>query len=236
MGEGYKAKICGTTNLGDAFLAAAEGADFFGVVVEVDFSPRSLSIDEAKPLFEAPPVPGVALVFDMEQARVRTVVEQLNPFAVQFLGQADVSFLKELKRQYPSVQVWQSIHLPPSGEKVAVDQFKNTVRSYVDAGVDALLFDTAAVLNGKTKFGGTGLTSDWSVVKKLMGEIESPVPVWLAGGINPENVGKALDTVEPYGIDLCSGVEAKPGRKDPEKIRALMNTIKEKSKTRRKQN
>ncbi len=236
MGDGYKAKICGTTNLGDAFLAAAEGADFFGVVVEVGFSPRSLSIEEAKPLFESPPIPGVALVFDMAQDRVRTVIEQLNPFAVQFLGQADVSFLKQLKKQYASIQIWQSIHLPAAGEKVAVDDFKTEVQGYIDAGVDALLFDTAAVSNGKTKFGGTGLTSDWNVVKKLMGEIASPVPMWLAGGINPENVGEALERVGPCGIDLCSGVEAAPGKKDPGKIRALMTTIKEKSKTRRKEN
>jgi phosphoribosylanthranilate isomerase len=103
------------------------------------------------------------------------------------------------------------------------------VQDYVDAGVDSLLFDTVAVSQGKTKFGGTGKTSDWNLVKGLIDTIQSPVPVWLAGGINPENVGEALDTLDPYGIDLCSGVEARPGKKDPQKVKALMSTIKERS-------
>ena len=66
MKAGYKTKICGATNLDDVRLSADEGADFFGVVVEVDFSPRSQTVDEAGPLFAAPPIPGVALVFKMQ--------------------------------------------------------------------------------------------------------------------------------------------------------------------------
>jgi phosphoribosylanthranilate isomerase len=225
----YKAKICGTTNPEDVRLAADEGADFFGVVVEVDFSPRSQTIDDAGSLFAAPPIPGVALVFNMKEERIETMIQTLNPFAVQFLDPADISMLKRLKRAYPAVEMWQSIHLPQAGQETDIAHVQETVREYVDAGVDSLLLDTVAVSQGKTKFGGTGKTSDWTVVKGLMDAIQSPVPVWLAGGINPENVGNALDTLDPYGIDLCSGVEASPGRKDPQKIRALMSTIKERS-------
>jgi phosphoribosylanthranilate isomerase len=230
MRGGYRAKICGTTNLEDVRLSADEGADFFGVVLEVDFSPRSLTVDDAGPLFAAPPIPGVALVFKMNEERIETMVQALNPFAVQFLDPADISMLKRLKRTYPSLEMWQSIHLPQAGQATDIEQAKKTVMDYVDAGVDSLLFDTVAVSEGKTKFGGTGKTSDWNVVKGLIGAIQSPVPVWLAGGINPENVGDALDSVDPYGIDLCSGVEARPGKKDPKKVKALMSTIKERSK------
>lgn len=228
MDNGCKAKICGTTSVADAKMAADEGADFFGVVVEVDFSPRSLSIDEAKALFTNPPIPGVALVFNMEEARTETLVRELNPFAVQFLSPADIGFIQRLKAACPGVEVWQSIHLPAAGKDVDFDRFKQTVETYIHAGVDALLYDTAAVSQGKMKFGGTGRTSDWNVVKKLMETVQSPVPVWLAGGINPGNVGDAIDTLAPYGIDLCSGVEATPGTKDPLKVKALMSTIKHK--------
>jgi len=230
MKGGYKAKICGTTNLEDVRLSADESADFFGVVVEVDFSSRSLTVDDARPLFAEPPIPGVALVFKMQEERIATMIQALNPFAVQFLDPADTSMLKGMKRAYPSVEMWQSIHLPQAGQEADIGQVKKTVMDYVDAGVDSLLFDTVAVSQGKTKFGGTGKTSDWSVVKELIDTIQSPVPVWLAGGINPGNVGDALDTVDPYGIDLCSGVETSPGKKDPQKVRALMSTIKERSK------
>ena len=104
MKGGYKAKICGTTNLEDVRLAGDEAADFFGVVVEVDFSPRSLTVDDAGSLFAEPPIPGVALVFRMEVARIEIAIQALNPFAVQFLDPADISLLKRLKRAYPSVE------------------------------------------------------------------------------------------------------------------------------------
>lgn len=229
MKGGYKAKICGTTNLEDVRLYAEEGADFFGVVLEVDFSSRSLSVEAAGPLFSEPPIPGVALVFKMHQERIETVIREVNPFAVQFLGDTDLALLKHLKSSYPSVEVWQSIHLPEAGHDANLGELRKAVEDYLDTGVDSLLFDTVAVSQGRKKFGGTGKTSDWGVVKKLIDAIQSPVPVWLAGGITPENVGDALDVVDPYGIDLCSGVEARTGKKDPLKVRALMSTIKERS-------
>ena len=70
MQGGYKTKICGTTNLEDVRLSADEGADYFGVVVEVDFSPRSLTVDHAGPLFAESPIPGVALFFRMREERI----------------------------------------------------------------------------------------------------------------------------------------------------------------------
>jgi phosphoribosylanthranilate isomerase len=229
MKGGYKAKICGTTNPEDVRLSADEGADFFGVVVEVEFSPRSLSVEDARSLFSEPPIPGVALVCRMEAARIETVLRELRPFSLQLLGDTALSLLRDLKKAYPSVELWQSVHLPEAGLDADFAHLWRTVEEYVDAGVDSLLFDTVAVSQGKKRFGGTGKTSDWNLVKELMDTLQSPVPVWLAGGINPENVGNALDLVDPYGIDLCSGVEARTGKKDPLKVRALMSTIKGKS-------
>lgn len=228
MTSTYKVKICGTTNVEDAQMTADAGADFFGVVVEVDFSPRSLTIDAAKPLFSLSSLPPVALVYNMESSRVETLIQQLNPFAVQFLSLAEPSFVTYLKKTYPAVEVWQSIHLPQAGEAVDLETFQKTVQTSVTAGVDALLFDTAALSKGEMKFGGTGVTSDWEIVKELMDSIPGTVPIWLAGGINPDNVGEAIDKINPYGIDLCSGVEASRGKKDPAKLSALMTTIRAK--------
>lgn len=230
----YKAKICGTTSLEDARLAAREGADCFGVVTEVAFSARSLSLEEARPLFASPPLPAVALVFRMEPERVETLIRALHPFAVQFLHPEDPDRIAGLKRAHPSVEFWQSVHLPEAGAGADEKTFRETVKRYLDAGVDSLLYDTVAVSRGVTKFGGTGRTSDWDLVRRLMRSVPSPVPVWLAGGIRPGNVGEALDAVDPDGIDLCSGVEARPGKKDPEKVRALMETIRERSRHRGK--
>jgi phosphoribosylanthranilate isomerase len=157
---------------------------------------------------------------------VGRLVDTLNPHAVQFLNLEDLSHIRKLKKEYPEMEIWQSIHLPEAGRNVDLDRFRKTVRDYVDAGADLLIFDTVAVLNGVTKFGGTGLVSDWHLVKQLIDQSGSRVPIWLAGGINPDNVTEAIRTVRPDGVDLCSGVEASPGTKDPDKVRQLIKRAK----------
>ncbi len=225
MPEQCGVKICGTTSIKDAKLAADYGAEYFGVVVEVDFSPRSLTIDQAKPLFDEAPMgrtEGVALVFHMKPQRLQHLITTLTPHAVQFLNLEDLAHIRELKQQFPKLQLWQSVHLPEAGGDVDFNSFRDTVQAYVDAGIDLLIFDTVAVLKGVKKFGGTGLTSDWGIVKQLIDQVETSVPIWLAGGIDPDNVAKSIKTVQPGGVDLCSGVEAEPGKKDPEKVRLLV--------------
>ena len=224
---GYKVKICGTTNMQDALLAAGAGADYFGVVVEVDFSPRSLTIEEAEELFSAPPIPAVALVFQMTEERLRYLAEKLNPFAIQFLSQEPPELVKRFKQIFPNIQMWQSIHLPQSGNVVNLPDIKQTVIKYLQAGVDLIVYDTAATVNGVQKFGGTGICSDWDIVIRLMREIKSDIPVLLAGGINPENAVDAIIAVNPDGIDLCSGVELFRRKKDEAKVKALMKAVKE---------
>ena len=224
---GYKVKICGTTNMQDALLAAREGADYFGVVVEVDFSPRSLTIEEAEELFSSPPIPAVALVFHMPEDRLHYLVEKLRPFAIQFLSQEAPELIRKLKKVFPGVQLWQSVHLPQSGNTVNMADIKRTVEEYLQAGADLILYDTAATVNGVQKFGGTGLCSDWDAVIGIMSEIKSDVPVLLAGGINPENAADAIIAVNPDGIDLCSGVELTKGIKDEAKVKALMKAVRE---------
>ena len=225
MQQSCGVKICGTTSLEDARIAAEYGADYFGVVVEVDFSPRSLTIDQAQPIFDQSPMNGtfgVALVFHMKHDRLQQLITTLQPHAVQFLNLEEIFLIRELKQQFPDLQLWQSIHLPEAGKDVDFKSFRETVQEYVDAGIDLLIFDTVAVLKGVKKFGGTGLTSDWDVVRQLIDQVKTSVPIWLAGGIGPENVARAIAAVQPSGVDLCSGVEAEPGIKDTDKVRQLI--------------
>lgn len=219
-------KICGTTTLDDARLAAEFGADYFGVVVDVAFSPRSLTVEQAKPLFAESPVTGVALVFEMPLERLHHLITTLHPHAVQFLHLEELQVIKDVKKQYPDLELWQSVHLPEAGKDVDLESFRRIVQDYVDAGIDLLIFDTVAVLEGVKKFGGTGLVSDWQVVKQLIDQVKTDVPIWLAGGINPDNVAQAVQAVQPAGVDLCSGVEASPGVKDSDKVRLLISRAK----------
>ena len=227
MKDGYKVKICGITNLEDIQTAAREGADYFGAVIEAGFSARSLTVEAAVPLFSAPPLPAVALVYQMPENRLREMIQRLQPFAVQFLSQDDPECIRRLKQDFPAVQIWQSIHLPAAGSEFDLESIKTQVKEYLRAGVDVLLYDTVATIAGKQKFGGTGLVSDWTAVKQLMAEMPVNIPVFLAGGINPQNVTEALSAIDPYGVDLCSGVEATVGKKDPQKVRDLMMKVRE---------
>ncbi|PLX86093.1 MAG: phosphoribosylanthranilate isomerase [Desulfuromonas sp.] len=225
MTAGCKVKLCGTTSRLDADMAARAGADWFGVVVETDFSPRSLTIEEAGPLFADPPLPAVTLVFEMPESRLMQLAETLRPHAIQFLSQEDPALLLRLKAEFPEIQLWQSLHLPPAGAAVELEPVRKAVRDYLAAGADLLLFDTAAVVGGTKKFGGTGITADWGVIRTVLDEIRGTVPVLLAGGIGPENAAAAIEAVRPDGLDLCSGVEAAPGKRDPAKVRALMEAV-----------
>ena len=108
--------------------------------------------------------------------------------------------------------------------KIDVNESLATAKSFVDAKVDAIVLDTVVSSTGNTKrYGGTGLVGDWDVARELVKAI--PTRVFLAGGIKPANVQQAIQQVHPYGIDLCSGVEATPGAKDPQRIDALMKAV-----------
>ena len=224
MRDGCKVKICGITNKEDAELAVGAGADFLGVVVEVAFSPRSLTIEEALELFINPPRPAVALVYQMPFTGINYLIKTLRPAAVQFLSPA-AEIIARVRELSPGPAMWQSVHLPPSGEVTDLSDVRRQVAESCAAGADVIVFDTAAVIKGESRFGGTGQPSDWQLVRQLVADC--PVPAFLAGGIDPDNVGDAVRLVQPAGIDLCSGVEARPGKKSAEKIVALMDAVRE---------
>ena len=233
-----KVKICGATSVGDALMAAEAGADYSGVAVEIPHSERAISVEKAAAIVRATPIPSVALFIDMPIEFIESVVETIKPFAIQLLGHESPEFVAILKKRLPC-QVWKSICLPVKGQaKVSVNDIKIQMDSFVSVGADALLLDTVDVSDDKLRFGGTGKTSDWNIARELVKgfkvcfdfnkEVKSKrgVPVFLAGGINPDNVREAIQTVRPYGIDLCSGVESVKGKRDRKKLNRLMRNLK----------
>ncbi|MFC1885739.1 phosphoribosylanthranilate isomerase [Thermodesulfobacteriota bacterium] len=209
-------KICGVTNTDDARLVSRSGADYCGILVDVVISKRSLSLDQAKQIATASTIPVVMLMCDPKLETVITVDRTIRPFAIQLLCRESPEFIMDVKNN-TSCKIWKTIHLPAlSGQA--------SFQDYVDANVDALLVDSMDTGDGFERLGGTGKVGDWEAALQVVRK--SAVPVFLAGGIGPHNVADALFEVRPFGIDLCSGVEAIKGRKDPIKLSALVDNFK----------
>ena len=215
-----KVKICGTTSVADAQMAADAGADYSGVVVEVPFSERSVPIASAAEIARQTSIPTIILVFDRSTDWVIEAAAKIKPFAIQLLGHEPPTQVATLK-ETQACEVWKSLFLPTENDPTAdVKAIFAQMEAHINAGADALLFDTADFSDGQARFGGTGNKSDWNLSAQLIQACE--VPAFLSGGIRPENVGTAIETVRPHGVDLCSGVEASKGIRDRRKLDQLM--------------
>ena len=218
-----KVKICGTTSIHDACLAADAGADYSGILVDVASSERSLTTAQAVEIANDSPISSVLLLYNQTTSDIQEAVSQIQPFAVQLLGQETPQQVEELKRVV-TCQLWKSVYLPAgSPENVDKSAVREQMQAYSEAGADYLLFDSVDISVDPPRFGGTGKTCDWQVAAELIAE--SPLPVFFAGGIRPENVKDAIEMMTPYGIDLCSGVEATKGVKDQQKLEQLMEQV-----------
>lgn len=218
-----RVKICGITSIHDAFLAKDEGADYSGLLVDVASSERSLTIKNAVKIANESPIPTVLLLYNRDTTDIQDAVEQIQPSAVQLLGQESPTQVDELKKAV-TCQLWKSVYLPAGNpENVDISAVREQMNAYHNAGADYLLFDTVDTSKTPPRYGGTGKTCDWGLAAELI--TECPLPVFFAGGIHPDNVKDAIEVISPFGIDLCSGVEASKGVKDPQKLQKLMEQV-----------
>jgi len=200
-----KVKICGITHLEDARHAIAAGADALGFVFYPP-SPRCLDPVAAQAIIaELPPfVTCVGLFVNEQPERVLKIVRSCGLDAIQLHGD-------EVPEQchYPSYRVIKALRTAG----------REPEQAFVDYPVSALLLD--ALVPGQ--YGGTGQLGDWPLAARLAKERT----VILAGGLTPANVAAAVKTVRPYAVDVSSGVESDPGRKDPHKVAEFIRNAKE---------
>ncbi|GAA0227733.1 phosphoribosylanthranilate isomerase [Haladaptatus pallidirubidus] len=201
-----RTKICGLTEENDLRAAISAGADAIGLLVDVPIdSPREIDPLRAAELArEVPPFVTTVLV-TMPETPERTVelAEIIEPDAVQVhgMGVGDLAYLSS------------SI----DGNVIrAIDTTAEGPGRY-DAVADALLLDAG-------KAGGTGETHDWERARKFANSLDSPVI--LAGGLTPHNVGDAVEAVEPFAVDVASGVESNGGQKDHSAVESFVENAK----------
>jgi phosphoribosylanthranilate isomerase len=223
-------KICGITTLEDRNCVIEAGADYFGVIMESGRSSRALSLEQAAPLFRLEGAPGstaairaVAVTTNESVENLRALYDKLHPFAIQLHGDESPEEVAEI-RKHLSCELWKVIHIPTGGlSGYRSDQTKKNIPLYLQSGINVILFDTA-VARGKTPMrGGTGQTFPWGLLQFAMPQ---PRPrFFVAGGLNTTNISLAIQKSQPAGVDISSGVEVYPGKKNPEKVREIIRKI-----------
>jgi phosphoribosylanthranilate isomerase len=206
-------KVCGTTSVEDALLAQDAGADFLGIVVEHAPSPRCVSRETALQIKNAVQIPVVALSVNRSLDWLRELHDFLGPHALQLHGDEEPELIRVLTSH--EIRVWKAL----SGESAVV---KNQAQQFCDAGAGAILLDARQTAGNEIVYGGTGHLTDWNLAR----ELSSQMRLILAGGLGPENVRDAVETVRPWMVDGVSKLEAQKGRKDAAKVRDFVRNAK----------
>lgn len=197
-----KVKICGITRLEDIGVAADSGVDFLGFVFAP--SPRRISLEQANILLEAVPagIRKVGLFMNQDVAEIEHITRNSYLDLLQFHGAEDNVFCTGFGMPF--------IKAIAMGGGIS---FRDNPLDYPDA--DGFLYDG----HEPGKAGGSGQAFDWRMLRP------GHAPLWLAGGLNPENVSEAINLVRPWAVDVSSGVEIAPGIKDHDKIKSFVAAV-----------
>lgn len=212
-----KIKICGFTDAADVRAACDLGVDMVGAIL-VRASPRCLTVGRAREVLAAAPrdVAKVAVVKPRSPDDLKRIDRQLKP---DFIQTHLTHSLGELLRARLDLSCGLILVVP-------VPPRSKDHRAVVDNAVcaaelaDILLVDTKGPAGG-----GTGLTHDWNISRDVRRAVRKPL--FLAGGLNPNNVKEAIRAVRPDGVDVASGVESEPGKKDPKLMRDFIQAVRE---------
>lgn len=192
-------KICGMRNMESVLMAVGYGADAVGFITEVPVrTHRRIDREEARELVAATPpfVTTVMVCMPEDLKNALELVDSVRPDAVQVHSSMALDDLKSLKK-YAHVKIIKTININQATHVGQTLEYVSTLENIADA----ILLDSSA--GGKT--GGTGTVHDWTKSKEITAG--SPLPVILAGGLDPGNVSEGIRTVRPYGVDTVSGVE-----------------------------
>ena len=196
-------KICGITNLSDAQAAAVHGASAIGFIF-YEKSSRAISIEDAKFISGhlSNDISKVGVFVNHDKAFIEEAIRSVSLNIIQLHGDETPGFCNQF-----DVPVFKAVRIKNEASLSVMDQYN----------VAGFLLDTFS----NKQYGGTGETFDWSLLNEQI-----DTPIILSGGLNPDNILDAIDSVNPAAIDVNSGVELSPGKKDHQKINLLFENIK----------
>lgn len=195
-------KICGITSVADAETALAAGADYLGVIFH-EKSPRYVEpVRAARIIRSLRGTKFVGVFVNASRADVERIVGECGLYAAQIHGDEPAGEFENM-----GVPVWRAVKFDGKQWQPSPEDWP-AARYVVDAAV-------------KGRYGGTGAVADWAQAARLAQQR----PVMLAGGLTPENVAEAIRRVRPLGVDTASGVQSSPGRKDPARVKAFLESV-----------
>ncbi len=208
-----KVKICCVESNDEARLAIAAGADVLGLVGNMPSGPGVISDQDIKEIASkvSPPVSTFTLTSESTAEGIKTHIDFTKTTAVQIVSHIDPLESKKLSEILGDKVRVQVIHVEDETALDLIDVYSDYV--------DYFLLDSGRPNAAVAELGGTGRTHNWEISREFVKV--SPVPVFLAGGLNAENVRDAISYVQPYGVDLCSSVRTN-GKLDRNKLQSFM--------------
>ncbi len=215
-------KICGITNLEDATGISCLGVNAIGFVLSTN-SPRRVKSETAEEIITVLRKKGikvpVAGVFVNE--KIERVIQCSNLLGLDYIqlsGDEDDDYIKNLREGSGKIKIIKALRIKNKNkdQKDMIDEIDEKIDK-LKKYADFILLDSYR----KGIYGGTGVPLDWEMLKNYC----SKIPVILSGGLDPENVKRAVDTVKPFGVDASSGLEIYPGKKDLNKVAGFVNVL-----------
>lgn len=213
-----RVKVCCIASEEEAALAVRSGASAVGLVSRMPSGPGPIPESRIRDIARTVP-PGIATFLLTCETTADPIIAQqryTGANTLQLVDDVEPGVYEALRGALPGIRIVQVIHV--RDESAVADARR------VSPYVDAILLDSGNPSLATKELGGTGRAHDWAISRRIRDAV--PVPVYLAGGLNHQNVGKAIAQVQPFGVDACSGLRT-DGRLDPVKLEQFMSAINE---------
>jgi phosphoribosylanthranilate isomerase len=211
-----KVKICSIQSLDEARLAIKYGAHAIGLVSEMPSGPGVISEELIKEIASQIPdnIKTFLLTSKLNSSDIISQLKKCGANTVQLVDTVDKSVYELIRKELPEISIVQVIHV--------YDLESITRSKEIEEYVDAILLDSGDQNKTVKELGGTGRIHNWSISKQIVEEVN--IPVYLAGGLNAENIKEAVQFVNPFGVDLCTGVRTN-NQLDEEKLKKFFTAL-----------